>query len=92
MLLKADVVVGHNLSFDMEMIDLEMERLSVALAWPRQKVCTVEQTVHHFGRRIALGELYRVLTGEEHTNAHRALGDVDATIACLMEMRRRDWL
>jgi DNA polymerase III epsilon subunit-like protein len=87
-----DIVVGHHLSFDMEMIDLEMERLKLELPWPSTRICTIEQTTHHFGRRMKLGELYQALIGEDHKDAHRAMGDVDATLACLIEMRKREWL
>jgi DNA polymerase-3 subunit epsilon len=91
---RAEVVVGHNLSYDMEMVDLEFERLEPKLRveWPRLRICTVEQTMHFFGRRMKLEELYRELTKQEQRDAHRALPDVDTTIACLMKMRELDWL
>jgi DNA polymerase III epsilon subunit-like protein len=88
----SELVVGHNLSFDMEMVDLEFERLGRRIAWPQLKICTVEQSNFYLGRRAALGELYRSLTGEEHKKAHRALGDVEATLRCLRVMRELEWI
>ena len=89
---KADIIVAHNLSYDMEIIDLEFERLNRKMAWPVTRVCTVEQTVHITGNRIKLGDLYKFLTGQEHKDAHRAMPDVLATLRCLREIRERGWL
>jgi DNA polymerase III epsilon subunit-like protein len=88
----ADAVVGHNLAFDMEMIDIEFERIRDAVDWPGVRICTIEQSSHYVGHRLNLTGLLRALTGRDHTNAHRALDDARATAAILIEMRRRDWL
>jgi DNA polymerase III epsilon subunit-like protein len=97
----SDVVCGHNLSFDMEMIDIEFERLGRKLVWPPVRMCTVEQTSHIAQdaqrkpsryNRVSLGDLHYYLTGVEHENAHRAMDDVMATLRCLREIRRKGWL
>ena len=88
----SDVVVGHNLSYDMEMVDLCFDRLKRRIKWPRKKVCTIEQTIFFVGRRLPLEELLQKLTGRDHRGAHRAMVDVEATLACLREMRRREWV
>jgi DNA polymerase III epsilon subunit-like protein len=94
-----EIVSGHNLSFDMEMMDIEYERLRRRLAWPSARMCTVEQTMHINGNRMALGRnkrgeigLYEYLTGEEHKDAHRAMSDVMATLRCLQKIREKGWL
>jgi DNA polymerase III epsilon subunit-like protein len=92
LLTEADAVCGHNLSYDMEMIDLEFERLGKRLTWPQQRICTVEQTIHIKGDRISLGDLHLLLTGALHVDAHRAMPDVMATLRCLTEIKARDWL
>ena len=74
-------VIGHNLSFDKEMIDLEMQRCGLVVAWPRL-ICTVEQTVHLKGHRLNLSALHNLLFGEPFANAHRARVDVDALARC----------
>jgi DNA polymerase III epsilon subunit-like protein len=88
----SDIVVGHNLSFDMEMVDIEFERIGQRVSWPALRICTIEQSAHHFGRNIKLGDLYMEFFGIEHKEAHRAMPDVRATLNCLREMRRRAWL
>jgi DNA polymerase-3 subunit epsilon len=96
----ADIICGHNLSFDMEILDLEFERMGQKIMWPAERICTVEQTAHiaqaakrkGTGNRISLADLYFYLTGQEHEGAHRALVDVRATLRCLGELRKRKWL
>jgi DNA polymerase III epsilon subunit-like protein len=88
----SDVVVGHNLSYDMEIVDLCFDRLKRKIRWPRLKVCTIEQTMFFVGKRLNLGELHLRLTGRDHKDAHRAMADTEATLACLREMRRREWV
>jgi DNA polymerase III epsilon subunit-like protein len=97
----SEVVCGHNLSFDMEMLDLEHERLGRKVFWPSTRICTVEQSSHiaqkaqrkpSVHNRVSLADLHYYLTGAEHVGAHRAMADVLATHRCLCEMRRRDWL
>lgn len=80
--------VGHNVSFDMEVVDIEFERLGEKIAWP-PATCTVEQTLHLRGFRLSLGALYEHLFGETHRDAHRARNDVEATLRCWFELRKR---
>jgi len=88
----APVVVGHNVSFDREAIDVEAARLKVTpIAWPRC-LDTIEQTMHLVGRRMSLAELHRHLTGVAHAGAHRSRGDVDALIRCCVELHKKDML
>jgi hypothetical protein len=76
----------------MEIIDLEFERLGRTFVWPTTRICTVEQTIHISGNRIKLSDLYRMLTGQEHRDAHRAMPDVLATLVCLKGIRDKGWL
>ena len=82
-------VLAHNLSFDMEMIDLEFERIGRKIAWPRRKICTVEATVHISGFRQSLTGLHTALFGEGFPSAHRARNDVAALVRCAVELFRR---
>jgi len=87
---KGDVIIAHNLSFDMEMIDNEMRRSELPdVDWPRKKICTVEQTRHIKGFNLNLGALHELLFGEKHENAHRAEADVKALARCYFELKRR---
>jgi len=86
----APIVVAHNLSFDMEMITVEMERIGDKIKWPRRRLCTVEQTIHLLGYRLNLSGLHMHLFNEEFKGAHRAKVDVTALLRCCVELRKRN--
>jgi hypothetical protein len=85
-----DIVVGHQLAAEMEMIDLEFSRLGRKIAWPRHKICIMEQSVQLAGRQLELRELHKQLIGRDYKNARHVMADIAATLRCLREMRRRD--
>lgn len=88
----APVVIAHNLAFDKEMMDLEFERLKKRLIWPRNLICSVEQTVHLQGKRMTLTALHTFLFNEGFPEAHRAKNDVTALLRCCFELYKRDLL
>lgn len=83
---KSPILIAHNLSFDKEMIDIEAERLSRSVKWPKRLLCTVEQTVHIKGFRMNLSGLHEHLFGEPFAGAHRAKIDVDALMRCSVKL------
>lgn len=84
------MIVAHNLSFDMEIIDIEFERLNQKVKWPMRRVCTVEATMYLKGFRLSLTKLHSLLFNEEFENAHRAESDVLALSRCAVELYKRD--
>jgi len=83
----SDLVIAHNASFDVEMLDMQLERLrQPGMKWPRV-ICTVEQTVGMEGRRLTLGELHERLFGAKHEGAHRADADVRALLRCVIRLK-----
>lgn len=84
-----DLIIGQNLSFDMEMVDIEFERLGRRIVWPKRGVCLVEQTIHTKGYRLNLNDLHETLFGEKFKGAHRAKVDVAATLRCAVELNKR---
>lgn len=85
-----DEVIAHNLTFDMDMINIEFQRLNnQVVKWPLLWTCTIEQSIHYQGKRLNLGALHEHLFGEKFVGAHRAKIDVEALIRCVVEMRRR---
>lgn len=87
----ADVVVAHNLSFDMAMVENEFARIPADLRWPPRRICTVEQSEWYLGHRLNLTGLHEHLFGEPFAGAHRARHDVAALASCYLEMvKRRD--
>jgi DNA polymerase III epsilon subunit-like protein len=84
----APVVIAHNLSYDVDMIELEAERLKVKVKWPK-KICTVEQTIHIKSFRLKLSLLHEHLFGVPFDGAHRAEADVMALVKCCIELHKR---
>lgn len=85
----SEVVIAHNASFDVEMINIEFERLGQPLPkWPRT-ICTVEATIHFKGFRLKLAHLYEHLFGETFKDAHRARPDVEALERVCIELFER---
>lgn len=82
-------LIAHNLSFDMEIIEIEAERIGTKVSWPRHRVCTVEQTVYLKGYRLSLSALHELLFAETFADAHRARTDVGALVRCCVELRKR---
>jgi len=87
----ADVVIAHNLSFDLEIIDIEMERCGLKVAWPLP-YCTIEQTMHLKGCRLSLSALHTHLFGEGFKDAHKAENDVRALARCVFELGKKGML
>jgi DNA polymerase III epsilon subunit-like protein len=87
----APLVIAHNASFDVEMVDIEAARCGAKIVWPRC-LCTVEQSSYVIGHRLTLGALHEHLLGEKFEGAHRAKVDVAALIRCVAEMVKRGML
>jgi DNA polymerase III epsilon subunit-like protein len=89
---KSDVVIGHNLSYDMSMLKWEAERCKVAFDFRSLKTfCTMKQTsnvegLHVGGKYPKLAELYRFIFNEDFDNAHNAMADIEATQKCFCEL------
>ena len=83
------VVIGHNLSFDKEMVNLEFERVPLPLPNWSRPLCTVEASVHLKGYRLNLQGLHELLFGERFKEAHRAKPDTQALIRCCVELFKR---
>jgi DNA polymerase III epsilon subunit-like protein len=90
LLVLADVVVAHNLFFDLHMVSNEFRRADTAdVKWPKG-ICTVEATEHIQGHRLKLASLHRLLFNEDFEGAHRAMTDVKALLRCYRELIRRE--
>lgn len=73
-----DIVIAHNLPFDMSLIDFEVTRLDRAFVWPDIKLCTVQDNLPRYGKRPKLTELYEDVVGQPLAQTHRALDDCRA--------------
>ena len=86
-----DAVIAHNLSFDKEMVNIEMTRCGTTLNWPRL-ICTVEQSMPLRGYRLSLTDLHAALDQGEFKGAHRARNDVEALVRCVHAMKAQGYL
>lgn len=84
-------VIGHNVMFDCDMIEIELRRMGrqSKFPWTPNRICTVESSEHYMGRRLKLIDLHTYLFGSGFEQAHRARNDVMATYRCAKEMARR---
>lgn len=84
----SQVMVGHNLSYDRDMLMIELRRLDAAarFPWPPRHICTVEATEPEEGFRLGLNDLHERLTGARFSEHHRAEPDTRATARCFMEL------
>jgi len=82
--LGTEILVAHNLPFDRNLLSYELRRMDKLrnFPWPIHHMCTINKAQKLFGYRIKLGDLYKEATGKDHAKAHRARGDVEATIEC----------
>jgi DNA polymerase III epsilon subunit-like protein len=88
---EAPVVIAQNASFDVEMLDIEAERLGRKINWP-PVLCTIEQSVYLKGYRLNLGDLHQLMTGESFAGAHRARADVEALFRICVAMHKRSMI
>lgn len=86
---KAPAIIAHNLSFDKDMVEVELERIKQNVVWPKDQICTVEQTIHLRGHRLNLSRLHDHLFPGETFTAHRADTDSKALIRICVELHKR---
>jgi DNA polymerase III subunit epsilon len=92
---RADVRIGFNESFDARILRIGMKRFlgdaiadefkqkpKVCAMWESKPLCAIPQPGKRSGHKLpTLGEAFLHLTGEAYHDAHRALSDVQATLA-----------
>lgn len=94
--LKSSLIVGHNISFDVRMIDQEFPRIGSAYNLNLiEKCCTMYKSKIYCSiptdkrgwKNPNLKELYKKLFNTGFENAHDAMGDVKATLKCYYKLR-----
>ena len=90
---KSDHVVGHNISFDIRMLQQDCERIQRPYNWDTiNTFCTMKDISHISDlpkKRPRLGLLYTHLFGKEFDHAHDAMADIEATKDCFLELAKR---
>ena len=92
---EAQVLVGHNISFDECIVGAEFERLRMMTSlFLKPKYCTMKSATDYCrlpGKKgykaPRLSELHRILFGGGFTNAHNAMADVEATEKCFWRLK-----
>jgi len=88
---EAKLLIGQNVTFDMNMINLECKRYDKEIKWPKT-IDLVENSIFIKGYRLSLTNLHKELFGTDFAGAHDATVDVRITIKCAIEMFKRGWL
>lgn len=89
---KADLLVGHNIYFDISIIKANLLRLGfnkeeiVEALHKDKRFCTMQKSRKIFGKWPKLIELHEYLFGNNFEDAHSALGDARATQKCYNEL------
>jgi DNA polymerase III epsilon subunit-like protein len=87
----APLVIGQNIQFDRNMIDIECDRYRKVVEWPTC-IDLVQHAIYLKGYRLTLSDLYMELFKENFQGAHKANIDVEITAKCSIEMHRRGML
>ncbi len=99
---KSEVVVGHNVSFDNNIIGAEFYRKEIETDLLKKKIvdtmpiatkfCALPNKKGTGFKYPKLEELHEKLFGEKFAEAHNAAADVEATARCFLELIRIDVL
>jgi hypothetical protein len=87
---RADLIVGHNIEFDVGMLEAECLRHGIPFTPPAKQFCTMRRTTDYCGLVSAKGfpkppklvELHNILFGEPPSVSHKALSDVFTCLRC----------
>lgn len=95
---RADIVSGHNIEYDEEILSYELARLGRKWDYsPNKTLCTMRSSTDYCKlqwrgfsfKPPKLSELHRHLFWEYFEWAHDAIVDVEATMRCLVELLDR---
>ena len=93
-----DIIVGHNIEYDEDMVKLELRRLDMEYRYqPKQVICTMNESTNFcklpkkmasspWYKRPKLWELHKKLFWEYFIWAHDAMTDVEATLRSFLEL------
>lgn len=87
-MLTADVLVGHNVAFDVRMMHQEIGRGWENDITAKETECTMSLSTAYCGKKPKLQELHNILFGVDFEGAHDAMSDVHATAKCYWELKR----
>ncbi|MVX66478.1 hypothetical protein GKZ28_22645 [Clostridium chromiireducens] len=77
-------LVGHNLSFDMKFLDINLAKVGKSISCKKYDTLKLVQKYFKGMRSYKLADL-SIILNIEHTNAHRALSDAETTAELYMK-------
>ena len=85
---KCDLIVGHNLHFDVTVLKAECLRNQIPFELTKPTYCTMKSTTKlcGLGKYPRLGFLHEFLFHEEAENLHSSMIDVLVCIRCYMKL------
>ncbi len=89
---EANVIAGHNVNFDKQIMTIALERAHCDQPNFPASFCTMKNTAPLYGKWPKLGEAYEYFTGRKLEGAHSAMVDVLATIEVLKGLASRGLL
>lgn len=94
----ADLIVGHNIDFDKNVVGAEIIRLGMKdFIDSKPSICTMKSSTDYcalpnkkgYGYKYPnLQELHRILFGHNFENAHNSASDIDATEKCFWKLQQ----
>lgn len=101
---EADIIVGHNLEFDKNMMFVELDRVYPSKSpekdefkrmFKEKSICTMQNSINFCAIKNSYGfkypklsELHIKLFWKDFDNAHNAAADIQATRNCFFELKR----
>ena len=98
---EAQLVIGHNIDFDMHIVGCELfrENMNYNKLMTKPSICTMQKSTNfcaipsngnHAGYKWPkLEELHQKLFGTTFSGAHDAMSDVEATRKCYFELKKK---
>jgi DNA polymerase-3 subunit epsilon len=91
---RSDILVAHNMDFDINIVASEMFRLQMdSEIFAKEQICTMKSTINfcrlssNYGYKFPkLSELYFKLFNDSFEEAHDASVDINATFKCFYEL------
>jgi DNA polymerase III epsilon subunit-like protein len=72
-------LIAHNAPFDTALLRFDLERSACCdFPWPTNIICSVQEYVPIFGKRMTLKALYLAIMGMPLAQTHRAIDDAKA--------------
>ena len=96
-LMSCNLLVGHNISFDVRMVTYELMRTGMPDKLREiEKVCTMHKSTEYcaipsskrYFKKPRLQELHSKLFGDNFEGAHDALADIQATARCYWQLKK----